>query len=43
MYCNVDRDASLSVGKLLLHHYGSDSAHISDRCSSVIELYLSEI
>ena len=32
-----------SVGKVLLHHYKSDLAHISDRCSSVIELYLSEI
>ena len=31
------------VGKLLLHHYKSDLAHTSDRCSSVIELYLSEI
>ena len=28
------------VGKLLLHHYKSDLAHTSDRCSSVIELYL---
>ena len=32
-----------SVAKLLLHHYKSDLAHTSDRCSSVIELYLSEI
>ena len=31
-----------SVAKLLLHHYKSDLAHTSDRCSSVIELYLSE-
>ena len=31
------------VAKLLLHHYRSDLAHTSDRCSSVIELYLSEI
>ena len=29
------------VGKLLLHHYMSDLAHTSDRCSSVIELHLS--
>ena len=35
--------ARFSVGKLLLHHYKSDLDHISDRCSSVIELYLSEI
>ena len=42
-YCHVDRHASLSVGKLLLHHYKSGLAHTSDRCSSVIELYLSEI
>ena len=31
------------VGKLLLHHYKSDLAHISDMYSSVIELYLSEM
>ena len=35
--------ARFSVGKLLLHHYKSTLAHISDRCSSVIELYLSEM
>ena len=35
--------AHFSVGKLLLHHYRRNLAHISDRCSSVIELYLSEI
>ena len=40
-YCHVDRDASLSVGKILLHHYKSDLAHTSDRYSSVIELHLS--
>ena len=30
------------VGKLLLHHYESDLAHISDLYSLVIELYKSE-
>ena len=35
--------ARLSVGKLPLYHYKSDLAHISDRCRSVIELYLSEM
>ena len=35
--------ARFSVGKLLLHHYKSDLAHISDMYSSVIELYLSEM
>ena len=40
-YCHVDRDASLSVGKLLLHHYKSDLGHTSDRYCSVIKLYLS--
>ena len=35
--------ARFSVHILLLHHYRSDLAHTSDRCSSVIELYLSEI
>ena len=33
---------AFSVAKLLLRHYESDLAHTSDRCSSVIELYLSE-
>ena len=42
-YCKDDRDASLSVGKLLLHHYKSDLAHISDKYSSVIGMYLSEM
>ena len=32
-----------SVGKLLLHHYGSNLAHISDRCISVNKLYFSDI
>ena len=31
------------VGKLLLHHYKSDLAHTSDKCSSVIEHSFSEI
>ena len=31
-----------SVGKLLLHQYKSDLAHISDLYSLVIELYKSE-
>ena len=35
--------ARFSVHILLLHHYGSDLAHISDRYSSVIEMYLSEM
>ena len=35
--------ALFSVHILLLHHYKSDFAHIPDRCSSVIELQLSEI
>ena len=35
--------ARFYVDKLLLHHYKNDLAHISDRCSSVIEMYLSEI
>ena len=30
------------VGKLLLHHYKSDLAHISDLYSLVIEVYKSE-
>ena len=30
------------VGKLLLHHYMSDLAHIPDLYSLVIELYKSE-
>ena len=30
------------VGKLLLHHYKSDLAHLSDLYSLVIELYKSE-
>ena len=30
------------VGKLLLHHYRSDLAHISDLYNLVIELYKSE-
>ena len=42
-YCHVDRDASLSVGKLLLHHYKSDLAHISDLYSLVIGVYKSGI
>ena len=32
-----------SVAKLLLHHYKSDLAHISDLYSLVIELYKYEI
>ena len=43
IYCHVDRDASLSVHILLLHHYKSDFAHISDLYSLVIGLYKSEI
>ena len=35
--------ARFSVGKLLLHHYKSDLAYISDRYSLVIELYLYEM
>ena len=35
--------ARFSVGKLLLHHYKSDFAHISYSYSSVIEMYFSEI
>ena len=35
--------ARFSVHILLLHHYKSDLAHISDKYISVIELYLSEI
>ena len=42
-YCPVDRDASHSVGKLLLHHYKSDLAHTSDSYSLVIGLYKSGI
>ena len=43
IYCHVDRDASLSVHILLLHHYKSDFAHISDLYSLVIGLYKSVI
>ena len=42
IYCKDDRDASLSVGKLLLHYYKSDLAHISDFDSLVIGLSKSE-
>ena len=42
-YCHVDRDASLSVHIILLHHYVSDFAHISDLYSLVIVMYKSEI
>ena len=42
-YCHVDRDASLSVGKLFLHHHKSDLAHTSDLYSLVIGMYKSEI
>ena len=35
--------ARFSVHILLIRHHKSDLAHISDRYSSVIELYLSEI
>ena len=42
MYCHVDRDASLSVHILLLHHYKSNLAHISDFDSLVIGLSKSE-
>ena len=41
-YCHVDRDASLSVHILLLHHYRSDFAHLSDLYILVIGLYKSE-
>ena len=34
--------ARFSVGILLLHHYKSDLAHLSDLCSLVIGLYKSE-
>ena len=35
--------ARISIHILLLHHYKSDLAHISDRYSSVIGMHLSEI
>ena len=38
-YCHVDRDASVSVHILLLHHYKSDLAHLLDFDSLVIEVY----
>ena len=46
LYCSTVRMNEMPrfyLAKLLLHHYRSDLAHTSDRCSSVIELYLSEI
>ena len=42
-YCKDEWDASLSVHILLLHHYKSDLAHISDFDSLVIGLPQSEI
>ena len=41
-YCKDEWDASLSVHILLLHHYKSDLAHISDFDSLVIGLSKSE-
>ena len=43
VYCQVDRDASLSVHILLLHHYKSDLAHISYFDSLIIGLSKSEL
>ena len=43
LYCKDDRDASLSVHILLLHHYWSDLAHISDFHILVIGISKSEI